>query len=108
MVDYKLIGKRIKLYRTKQGLTHEQVAERIDITTVYLSKIENGHAKPTLDLFASICGAIGCELPSLFCDTTPDSKSYQCEKVLELFRACAPEVKPIALTLLEELSKLQK
>ena len=40
MVDYKVIGLRLKTYRQQAGLTQETVAERAGITVVYLSKIE--------------------------------------------------------------------
>ena len=46
-------------------------------------------------------------LNALFLDSSPNSDYYQNELVLQLFRACSPQVKPIALELLEKLSKLQ-
>ena len=33
------IGRRMKEARIKRGLTQEQLAEKIDITTVYLSEL---------------------------------------------------------------------
>ena len=107
MIDYKLIGQRIKEYRQKAALTQETVAEQADITTVYLSKIENGHVKPTLDLLDRLCGSIGCELTDILTDVTPTSLHYQSEQVVTLFRACSPQVKPIALDLLKNLTKLK-
>ena len=41
-IDYTMIGKRLKESRMAAKLTQEKVAEAADITTVYLSKIENG------------------------------------------------------------------
>ena len=41
-IDYKLIGERIKEARRKAGLSQEKLAEMIDVTTVYVSKIERG------------------------------------------------------------------
>ena len=38
-IDYKLIGERIKEARRKAGLSQEKLAEMIDVTTVYVSKI---------------------------------------------------------------------
>ena len=48
-IDYTMIGKRLKESRMAAKLTQEKVAEAADITTVYLSKIENGKVTPTLD-----------------------------------------------------------
>lgn len=106
MVDYKVIGNRLKAYRQQAGLTQEKIAEQAGITVVYLSKIENGHVHPTIDLLQTLCDAINCDLGNLFQNVSPASSSYENERVLDLFNACAPEVKPIALNLLEQLSKL--
>ena len=106
MIDYKEIGNRIKKYRQKADLTQEKVSERVGITVVYLSKIENGHVRPTIDLLESICEVISCDLGSIFQDASPSSCRYQNEIVLDLFNNCSPTIKPIALNLLEQLSKL--
>lgn len=106
MIDYKLIGNRIKNFRVTRNLTQEEVAEQADISIVYLSKIENGRAKPTLEVYAGICSALKCDLASIFCNASMESKYYQCDQVLDLFQACSPKVKPIALQLLQDLAKL--
>lgn len=107
MIDYELIGNKVKLLRIKQNLTQDQLAEMIDITTVYLSRIENGHAKPSLEIYSSLCQALHCDLSYIFGGVTVEAPDYQCEKVLELFHSCAPKVKTVALNLLRDLSKLQ-
>ena len=105
-MDYKIIGSRLKGFRVAAGLTQENVAEQVGITVVYLSKIENGHVRPTIDLLQMICTTVGCDLGSIFCNVSPTTRGYQSERVLELFHSCSPEVKPIALNLLAELAKL--
>ena len=107
MVDYKLIGTRIREFRKARGLTQEAVAERAEITVVYLSKIENGHVRPTLDLLSQICDTVGLDLGELFHSVSPNAATYQNEKVVQLFNACSPSVKPVALDLLKKLSELQ-
>ena len=106
MVDYKLIGTRIKEKRTKAKLTQEYVSEKTGITAVYLSKIENGKVKPTIDTLSAICDTVNCDIGSVLLNSASESDQYQNETVVRLFRACSAEVKPIALNLLEQLSKL--
>lgn len=62
-MDYKRLGKRIKEERLKKDMTQEQLAESIDVSGVYISHIECGSAKPSLDTLIKICNALG---------TTPD------------------------------------
>lgn len=106
MIDYKLIGSRLKSERNATQLTQEIVAERANITTVYLSKIENGKVYPTLNTLSTICTVIGCDLGAVLLNSASESNDYQSEQVVQLFHACSPDVKPIALELLKGLSKL--
>ena len=106
MVDYRLIGSRLKQERERQRKTQETVAEKVNITTVYLSKIENGKVHPTLDTLSAICTALNCDLGKILSDVSSESDLYQNEQIVKVFNSCSPEVKPIALSLLEQLSKL--
>jgi transcriptional regulator with XRE-family HTH domain len=106
MVDYRLIGSRIKKQREQMKLTQEVVAEKASITTVYLSKIENGKVHPTLDTLCAICTILHCDLGEILLASTCESNTYQSEAVVQIFNSCAPEVKPIAINLLEQLAKL--
>ena len=107
MLDYRIIGERLKKKRKSSGLTQEEVAELVDITVVYLSKIENGHVRPTLDLLCQVSEIVGIDLGDLFSNVSTNSAAYQNEKVVQLFNACSPTVKPIALDLLAKLSELK-
>ncbi len=106
-IDYAMIGKRIKEGRSRAKMTQEWVAEAAGITTVYLSKIENGKVTPTLDTLGAICSVIQTDIGYIVTGAQYSQKSYGNEAVLELFRACSPEVKPVALRILKELSTLE-
>ena len=106
MIDYSIIGKRIQTRRQELGITQEKLAERAGISTVYLSKIENGRVYPTLETLSILCTELDTELAAILSNTEVARKDYANDRVLELFNACSIRVKPIALSLLEELSKL--
>lgn len=106
MIDYSIIGKRIQTRRQEQGITQEKLAERAGISTVYLSKIENGRVYPTLETLSNICAELDTEISAILTNTEIARKDYANDRVLELFNACSIRVKPIALSILEELSKL--
>lgn len=62
----KLLGKRIKELRKKQGLTQEVLAELINIETTSLSGIESGRHFPSLPTLEKIAKSLNVELRSLF------------------------------------------
>ena len=54
MLNYKSIGKRIRHHRKRRGLTQEQLGLSINTSGAYISNIERGVKKPSLDNLAAI------------------------------------------------------
>ena len=61
-INYPLIGIRIKETRNQQGISAEELAELADLSSVYISYIENAKRKPSLESLVKICNALGIEL----------------------------------------------
>lgn len=51
MIDKSVIGKIIKKLRKEKGFTQEQFAEKINLSTNYLSKVERGMNTPNVETF---------------------------------------------------------
>lgn len=56
--DYSVIGKRIKQAREKRGITQEKLAEALDVSNAYISKIERGKTPINLDRLSEICAVL--------------------------------------------------
>ena len=67
-IDYTAIGKRIHLWRNRRKLTQEQLAALVDREPAYLSRIEHGNQKPSLDTLLRICHALNLDINNLLCD----------------------------------------
>lgn len=75
-VDYALIGKRVKNKRTELKITQEQMASDLNLSTFYISKIENGKSCPTLDTLSVIANYLEIDLAYLITGTSTLEKSY--------------------------------
>ncbi len=64
----KALGSRIAQRRRSAMLTQAQLAERIDVTTETISRIERGRTMPSLITLQEIAAALGCELLELLSD----------------------------------------
>ena len=82
-LDYKAIGKRIKIARIKADLTQERLAERINISPTHLSNIETGTTRVSLSTMISIANALSVTSDDLLCDSIVMAKS-QFEKDIAL------------------------
>ena len=54
MFDSRKAGKQIALLRKRKGLTQEDVASRLNISSQAVSKWENGHTMPELSLLVEL------------------------------------------------------
>jgi len=61
-----ILGRNIKLIRTQKGLTQAVLAEKADISIIFLSSIERGTKYPKADTLARIALVLGVEVFELF------------------------------------------
>jgi transcriptional regulator with XRE-family HTH domain len=60
------LGKNIKSRRTKKGFTQAVLAEKADISIIFLSSIERGTKYPKPDILARLANALEVEVFELF------------------------------------------
>jgi transcriptional regulator with XRE-family HTH domain len=59
------VGKRIARQRRAAGLTQADLAERVGVQPETISRIENGHNDPSLDLLSRMSGHLGVRTEEL-------------------------------------------
>jgi len=90
-IDYKAIGKRVRELRQQQDLSQDQLASKAEITSVYLSNLENGHGKGSLPTFLKIANALGSGVDALLCDNINESHRIFEEHLGALLSDCSIE-----------------
>ena len=79
-VDYKLIGSRIKSERKKQNMTQERLAEKLGVSVGYISQVERGITKTSLDLLGTISDILCCDISDFIKASSQSSKDYMSEE----------------------------
>lgn len=67
IIDYKAMGSRIQECRKNKKLTQEQMAEKLDISVSFISRVERGCVKVSLETLAKIATILEIS-PSYFID----------------------------------------
>lgn len=87
---FKEIGLAIKAERKKAGLTREQLAERIHISTRYLISIENNGQAPSFDILYTLIRTFNISMDQYIFNNETDAMSttrrninYMLEKLSE-------------------------
>ena len=82
-IDYKLIGARIKRARKGKGMTQEVLAERLNVSIGYVSQVERGITKISLDLLGAISSILECDVAILISGSAVYSNKYIESEILE-------------------------
>ena len=89
--DYKKIGARIKEERLEAGFKNQSdFAEKLCLSVdsrQTISKWENGHDLPSIDILLDMCGIFQCELGYLLCEYDCKNRNiYRDRRYLVFFR----------------------
>lgn len=61
-----LFGMRIKELRKNMGLSQEKLAEKVEISSKYLSRVEMGQHFPSIDTLVKLADVLNIELKDFF------------------------------------------
>lgn len=80
----KIIGARIQNLRKHKKLTQDQLSEKVNISSKYLSSIERGKENPTLNTFISIAEELSVDIEEFFADIQIEDPKITKEMILSL------------------------
>ena len=89
MYNREEIGKRIKSARMERNLSQIKFAELINVSTPYLSDIENGKTNLSLEIFTRIVETLQVSADSLIMADTPQSLEYSSAELSRLLSGCS-------------------
>ena len=78
-MNYTEIGQRIRKFRKLRGLTQEALSDAADLSPSYLSHIENGKKKSSLEALIRIADALGVSVDQLLSNRQPFVSARQSE-----------------------------
>ena len=86
VMDYKSIGRKIAKARNQKGLTQEQLAEKVDSNSGYISNIETAKKKPSLGLLIRIVNVLDLSLDYLLVNNMENKKFKNVVQIIELYK----------------------
>ena len=87
-LDYKAIGKRIKIARIKADLTQERLAEKIELSPTHMSNIETGTTRVSLTTIVSLANALSVTVDDLLCDNVIKAKAQFEKDIASILADC--------------------
>lgn len=105
-IDYKLIGERIKRTRKAKGMTQEVLAERLNVSIGYVSQVERGITKISLDLLGAVSAILGCDVAFLISESAVNSNEYVESELLSEIKKLDNKKRKYILEVIKTTNKL--
>ena len=90
-IDYSVIGKRLKQARLAKNMTQEELAEKIDISVAFLSRVERGNSHINLKRLSQVCNLLDVSEGYILNGVSNTATNYLDKEFSELLKSCSPE-----------------
>ena len=104
-IDYFIIGKRIRYYRQTKRITQEELAFRIGSSAAYISNIESGKKKPSLQKLDQISDVLKITVNDLIYNPDLHTDSLSPPELSELISRCSVDKQELILKNISEIIK---
>lgn len=102
---YKAAGKQIQLLRQRHNLTQKELAEIINSSQNYLSDVETGKKRPSLDYYITIANYFKVSLDQLFADELKMKKNIIIDSVVLKMGYMSDKEQKLVLEMVESIQK---
>ncbi len=102
-VDYLSLGKRIKYFREKKGLTQIELAEKSGLSRSFIGRMESGSYNASLESVVAVANAIKVNIGELLVDSLEETGSIKDSDVNFILLDCTPEEEKILTKNMKDL-----
>lgn len=102
-MNYYEIGQRIRKARKAHGISQEELAESVGISTTHMSHIETGNTKLSLPVLVKLSTALEVSTDSLLFDEGASSRSYTLNSICDTLETCSTPQLKVAEDLIKTL-----
>ena len=108
ILDNKLIGKRIKELRCLNYISQMELAEKSDISDTYLSLIESGKKRVSLETLIKVANALDTSADTLLTGNLKiDRGNYESE-LADIMKDCSHYEKRVIYEVIRSLKDIQR
>lgn len=112
MADHTLevtIGRNVARYRTQAGMTQAQLAEKIGVSTAFVSRVERGQKMMKVRTLYAVMQALNVSCDALFCQDAAASHAENIRLLLtNLPKEYLPSIEKMIRLCVEEFSPKER
>lgn len=103
-MDYYAIGQQIRKSRKAHGLSQEQLAEMVNISTTHMSHIETGNTKLSLPVLVDIANALDVRTDDLL-DRSQYTTGNAVEEIAAMLESCSAQEAKVVVDIVKAVKQ---
>ena len=103
--DYSVIGRRIKEARLEQKIKQEELADKLNISVAFMSRVERGTSQINLKRLTQIAEILNVSPAYLLTGSNVASKDYLKEDFRKILERCTPKQQKLIYQISELVSR---
>ena len=104
-LDYTIIGERLKKARIDKNLTQEKLAEKLDVSIAFLSRVERGNSHINLKRLSQICEILGVSEGFILNGVSNKSENYLTSEFNNILNSVSPEKQKLIYKIAKVISE---
>lgn len=104
-LDYTIIGERLKKARTDKHMTQEKLAEQLNVSIAFLSRIERGNSHINLKRLSQVCEILGVSEGFILNGVSSNSQHYLSSEFNEILNSVSPEKQKLIYKIAKVISE---
>ncbi len=90
-VDYVIIGQRLKVARKNMGLTQQELAEKLNLSIAFISRVERGSSHINLKRLTEFCSLLGISEGEILNGVSNSDENYLSTEFTDILDKCSPK-----------------
>ena len=103
-MDYYAIGQQVRKSRKARGLSQEQLAEMVNISTTHMSHIETGNTKLSLPVLVDIANALDVRTDDLL-DRSQYTTGNAVEEIAAMLESCSAQEAKVVVDIVKAVKQ---
>ena len=90
-VDYCIIGSRLKQARLNAGLKQQEIAEKMNLSVAFISRVERGTSHINLKRLSEFCSILNISEGYILNGVSDEDDKYLYNEFNDILKKCSPE-----------------
>lgn len=106
MIDWESVGKRVKMFRIRNKMSQEELAERVQISRIHIGYLERGERIPSVEVIVNVANALNVSADDILAENLLFADSIVSMDDIDFLADSTPQEYQILIRMMRYLKEI--